>query len=1573
MPNLKVAADAFVDALVDTGSKVAVTSFSSSSPGTGSNPTPFNLSPTPLTTANLSKPDNTGIKDSYRGLNSSGSTNWQDGLLKMQNFFPQFSGSAPDLVIMITDGNPNRINSAGGGTESATPDGSRKATNPAIAIANGMKTDGVHMFAIKVGTGNLNPIKAITYDTPYTSSPSNFRTADFMETTDYAALKADLESIAADLCGAQVTITKQEKTPASNDYQPASGWKFKTTVTSPDAAGKWVLPSTGAISQNFASTKEATTGADGTATFKWQPQGVNNTTPVLIEEDLTSKTDPYERDPLLKCTKSNIGLPGTFPFDVPLGPDGKWNLTTALGASLKPGDKVNCTAKNTLTQLKLAKTVVGGGSDPANWTLTAKDPQGATVYSGPGNQSSFKVVNGGIAYTLGEVAPQTTTPPGVQYDPSSWSCDGSAVLTGNVVTIPAGTETTCSITNTRTWRVTLTKKWDNGTAGDKVQLQIGGARTATNVSTAAGTSGVQTDTQNQASASNVPVGGNVTLNELFQVETGSYGTPAYTCTGVTLAPNAKTFTMPNNNVDCFVTNTNATKTVTLTKKWDNGTAGDKVQLQIGGARTATNVSTAAGTSGVQTDTQNQASASNVPVGGNVTLNELFQVETGSYGTPAYTCTGVTLAPNAKTFTMPNNNVDCFVTNTNATKTVTLTKKWDNGTAGDKVQLQIGGARTATNVSTAAGTSGVQTDTQNQASASNVPVGGNVTLNELFQVETGSYGTPAYTCTGVTLAPNAKTFTMPNNNVDCFVTNTNATKTVTLTKKWDNGTAGDKVQLQIGGARTATNVSTAAGTSGVQTDTQNQASASNVPVGGNVTLNELFQVETGSYGTPAYTCTGVTLAPNAKTFTMPNNNVDCFVTNTNATKTVTLQKEWVNGAKGDKVKLVITGGTNGEATSEANGDAGSWTDTQNKATATVGTGNTFSVDEQWLVKNGQYGTAEVQCKAGQTVLQPDNGKYKVEGADILCTITNRNATKTVSLQKEWVNGAKGDKVKLVITGGTNGEATSEANGDAGSWTDTQNKATATVGTGNTFSVDEQWLVKNGQYGTAEVQCKAGQTVLQPDNGKYKVEGADILCTITNRNATKTVSLQKEWVNGAKGDKVKLVITGGTNGETTSEANGDAGSWTDTQNKATATVGTGNTFSVDEQWLVKNGQYGTAEVQCKAGQTVLQPDNGKYKVEGADILCTITNRNATKTVSLQKEWVNGAKGDKVKLVITGGTNGEATSEANGDAGSWTDTQNKATATVGTGNTFSVDEQWLVKNGQYGTAEVQCKAGQTVLQPDNGKYKVEGADILCTITNRNATKTVSLQKEWVNGAKGDKVKLVITGGTNGEATSEANGDAGSWTDTQNKATATVGTGNTFSVDEQWLVKNGQYGTAEVQCKAGQTVLQPDNGKYKVEGADILCTITNRNATKTVSLQKEWVNGAKGDKVKLVITGGTNGEATSEANGDAGSWTDTQNKATATVGTGNTFSVDEQWLVKNGQYGTAEVQCKAGQTVLQPDNGKYKVEDADILCTITNTRSTAKITLEKQFVGPGDATKWELSAEPIDVPGQVKVSGQW
>ena len=89
------AAKAFLTALVDTGSKVSLTSFAITAT--------VDKSATALTTANLAN-----LKSTVDDLNFGGYTNWEDGLIKAQSTFGGFTGGKPDLVVIITDGNPNR-------------------------------------------------------------------------------------------------------------------------------------------------------------------------------------------------------------------------------------------------------------------------------------------------------------------------------------------------------------------------------------------------------------------------------------------------------------------------------------------------------------------------------------------------------------------------------------------------------------------------------------------------------------------------------------------------------------------------------------------------------------------------------------------------------------------------------------------------------------------------------------------------------------------------------------------------------------------------------------------------------------------------------------------------------------------------------------------------------------------------------------------------------------------------------------------------------------------------------------------------------------------------------------------------------------------------------------------------------------------------------------------------------------------------------------------------------------------------------------------------------------------------
>ncbi|MFB9309223.1 putative repeat protein (TIGR01451 family) [Agromyces hippuratus] len=211
--DLKDAADAFTDALKDTGSEVSVTSFDQDA---------ALLQPAmALTSANLAT-----IQGSYGGLASEGWTNWKRGLEVGHDSFGGFSEQPVELTIVITDGNPNTVDPDEGGE---FPDGSPEAVNPAILEANSIKANPSHVFVVAVGPNvSVGPIEAISGTELFTGS--NISTADYMTSDNYASLAEDLQLVAKALCAGNVIIHKQVGV-AFPGTPGGVGWEFSTATS----------------------------------------------------------------------------------------------------------------------------------------------------------------------------------------------------------------------------------------------------------------------------------------------------------------------------------------------------------------------------------------------------------------------------------------------------------------------------------------------------------------------------------------------------------------------------------------------------------------------------------------------------------------------------------------------------------------------------------------------------------------------------------------------------------------------------------------------------------------------------------------------------------------------------------------------------------------------------------------------------------------------------------------------------------------------------------------------------------------------------------------------------------------------------------------------------------------------------------------------------------------------------------------------------------------------------------------------------------------------------------------------
>ena len=137
---------------------------------------------------------------------SGGSTNWADGLADAFGTFSASGTDKPNLVVFASDGNP---------TEPGT---NAEALQTAIEAANDIKESGTRIIALGVGdgldAGNLEDISSV----------------DAVYTSDFANLATTLSTLASELCGGTITVTKvidaDGNLGTTGDQTPGEGWDF---------------------------------------------------------------------------------------------------------------------------------------------------------------------------------------------------------------------------------------------------------------------------------------------------------------------------------------------------------------------------------------------------------------------------------------------------------------------------------------------------------------------------------------------------------------------------------------------------------------------------------------------------------------------------------------------------------------------------------------------------------------------------------------------------------------------------------------------------------------------------------------------------------------------------------------------------------------------------------------------------------------------------------------------------------------------------------------------------------------------------------------------------------------------------------------------------------------------------------------------------------------------------------------------------------------------------------------------------------------------------------------------------
>ncbi|MFV0317234.1 MAG: VWA domain-containing protein [Microthrixaceae bacterium] len=376
------AANALIDGVSNTGSKVQVISFSSRatavtlSNGTiGSSSAIGDLALHDAEDVNLTK------------YTSNGGTNWDDALEMARR-----SGNFTPLTVILTDGNPTYanggfgVNGHGNSLVGNGWDTTSTEVNKAVAEADLLKAAGTHMLAVGIGnnidTGNLS---AISGDDQLTATNGmSFAEADYT-TVNFDTLKSLLEDFVKELCAPSLNITKTE-IPLQGAERPGNGWDF--TVDLASTPTEWESPA----GTTGASATETTVA--GKANFKWE-QG--NTT---MGASVTETAKPGWKFSSATCERRNYDTGAVSQLTLSPQTAGDGSVTWVLPGGLGPSDSVNCNVRN--------REVAPGRIDVRKVTTPANMPgEFDFELTGPGTQRDLDDLSHGETETFGTVSPGT--------------------------------------------------------------------------------------------------------------------------------------------------------------------------------------------------------------------------------------------------------------------------------------------------------------------------------------------------------------------------------------------------------------------------------------------------------------------------------------------------------------------------------------------------------------------------------------------------------------------------------------------------------------------------------------------------------------------------------------------------------------------------------------------------------------------------------------------------------------------------------------------------------------------------------------------------------------------------------------------------------------------------------------------------------------------------------------------------------------------------------------------------------------------------------------------------------------
>lgn len=523
----------------------------------------------------------------------------------------------------------------------------------------------------------------------------------------------------------------------------------------------------------------------------------------------------------------------------------------------------------------------------------------------------------------------------------------------------------------------------------------------------------------------------------------------------------------------------------------------------------------------------------------------------------------------------------------------------------------------------------------------------------------------------------------------------------------------------------------------------------------------------------------------------------------------------------------------------------------------------------------------------------SGKIDI-GETKTCLITNDDIAPSLTLNKVLVkdNGGNASESDWTLKADGGDVGTLEGAGASGDM-DVQSSLNFKAGT---YSLTENIGTTSG-YNSSPWSCVK--------NGGLAVEGSTItlglgdaaVCTITNDDNAPTLRIVKRVVNDNGGNatvgdfEIKL-------GDT--QLTFDSGTTTDNTTTYTSILTT----------LESNTEYGLSEKDlagyeegtwnCENYMTGAPVSHPVILNEGQDVVCTITNDDIAPKLKLSKAVVNDHGGNK--------TAGNWTLRAQGTELGFSDTGDSANFhDVKAEVTYSLSESG--PNG-YTNSWWSCDGGQA---SGNTVLLNVGEQVTCTIINDDIAPKLTIIKDPTNNSGGnaapDDFKLTI-GGTS----------------------ATSGTPYTLEANKSYVIDEiQQTGYTFVSIAGDKKCPSVLGGTITLdEGDDITCTITNDDIAPTITLNKVVLGGSAG-----INEFGISVEGSAVSSG-----------STTAVNANTPIEINE-----TGKDGYTFASIAGGAKCPLALGGTATLDEGEnITCTITNTRDTGSITVNKIIDADGN-----------------------